>query len=513
MERVCMYLRKSREDIEAEKRGEGETLSRHRQILLKSAQSQALNIISIREEIVSGESLIHRPEMLTLLKELEQGCYDGVLCMDMDRLGRGNMQEQGLILETFKKAGAKIITPRKVYDLENEFDEEYSEFEAFMARKELKIINRRLQQGRLRSVEEGNYLGSVPPYGYQLHQLDKHRTLLIHPEQGAVVRMIFEWYTANTGASKIADKLNQLGYKTATGLCWTGNTVLNMIKNPVYMGKIVWQRKKYSKSHKAGQRKEVQQQPKKQWIIAEGQHEALISSELFDKAQEILRKKYHVPYRTKVVNPLAGLLRCKDCGASMVYRTYAKSEPHLLCYNHCGNKSSKFSYVEERLLASLGRWLAGYQAKPEAAAGDASADLLDTHRRAFKRRQEELLALQQQRNSLHDLLERGIYDPEVFSARAQLLQERMAACSASAEHIAREIALLEEQRSARVETVPAQENLLDSYVLAKDPKKKNLLLKALLYSVDYKKEKNQRNDEFSLILYPKLPNQASADKD
>lgn len=513
MDRVCMYLRKSREDIEAEKRGEGETLSRHRQTLLKTAQSQALNIVSIHEEIVSGESLIHRPEMLILLQELEQGLYDGVLCMDMDRLGRGNMQEQGLILETFKKARAKIITPRKVYDLENEFDEEYSEFEAFMARKELKLINRRLQRGRLRSVEEGNYLGSVPPYGYQIYHRDKRRTLLIHPEQGAVIRMIFEWYTANTGTSKIAGKLNQLGYRTATGLCWSGNTVLNIIKNPVYIGKIAWQKKKYSKSRKTGQSKEVQQQPKNQWILAEGQHEALISEELFDKAQEILEKKYHVPYKTKVTNPLAGLIRCKDCGAAMVYRTYAKSEPHLLCYNHCGNKSSKFSYVEERLLASLRHWLAGYSVRLEVGAMDTPADLLDTHRRAFKRLQEELSELQNQKNSLHDLLERGIYDPEVFAARAQLLQERMAACGVSAKHVAQEIALLEGQETARLETVPALENLLDSYFLAKDPKKKNLLLKSLLYSADYKKEKNQRNDEFSLILYPKLLRKIPADKD
>lgn len=93
--------------------------------------------------------MVHRPEMLELLKEVKDNMCDAVLCIDVDRLGRGNMQEQGLILDTFKKSNTKIITPRKTYDLKDEWDEEYSEFEAFMARKELKLINRRLQRGRI----------------------------------------------------------------------------------------------------------------------------------------------------------------------------------------------------------------------------------------------------------------------------------------------------------------------------------------------------------------------------
>ena len=54
--------------------------------------------------------------MIELLSEVEKGMYDAVLVMDIDRLGRGNMQDQGLILSTFKKSNTKIITPRKVYD-------------------------------------------------------------------------------------------------------------------------------------------------------------------------------------------------------------------------------------------------------------------------------------------------------------------------------------------------------------------------------------------------------------
>src|SRR5690606_38402259 len=79
MDRVAIYLRKSRADLEAEARGEGETLARHKKTLLETAQRLRLNIVKIYQEIVTGDSLIHRPEMLKLLDEVELGLYDAVL--------------------------------------------------------------------------------------------------------------------------------------------------------------------------------------------------------------------------------------------------------------------------------------------------------------------------------------------------------------------------------------------------------------------------------------------------
>ena len=105
---------------------------------MEYAKNNNLNIVKIRKEIVSGDKLFNRPEMMQLLKEVEEKKYDSVLVIDIERLGRGNMQEQGLILETFKESDTKIITPLKIYDLNNEIDEEHTEFETFMSRRELK---------------------------------------------------------------------------------------------------------------------------------------------------------------------------------------------------------------------------------------------------------------------------------------------------------------------------------------------------------------------------------------
>lgn len=68
--------------------------------------------------------------------------------MEVERLGRGNTLDQGIILNAFKYSSTKIITPMKSYDPNDEFDEVYFEFSQFMSRREYKTILRRMQRGR-----------------------------------------------------------------------------------------------------------------------------------------------------------------------------------------------------------------------------------------------------------------------------------------------------------------------------------------------------------------------------
>ena len=148
----CLYVRKSRADAEAEARGEGETLARHTNTLLELAKLRHLDITQIYREIVSGETIAARPVMQQLLSEVEQGMWDGVLVMEVERLARGDTVDQGIVAQTFKFSNTKIITPVKDYDPNNEFDEEYFEFGLFMSRREYKTINRRLQRGQSSSL-------------------------------------------------------------------------------------------------------------------------------------------------------------------------------------------------------------------------------------------------------------------------------------------------------------------------------------------------------------------------
>ena len=160
----AIYLRKSREDIEAEKYGEGETLARHEKILTTLAQKRNLHISKIYREVVSGETISERKEMQKLLRDVENEKWTGVLVVEVERLARGDTADQGRVSKAFKYSHTKIITPVKTYDPDNEFDEEYFEFGLFMSRREYKTINRRLQRGRELSVSEGKFVRKHPSF-------------------------------------------------------------------------------------------------------------------------------------------------------------------------------------------------------------------------------------------------------------------------------------------------------------------------------------------------------------
>nr|WP_224749510.1 recombinase family protein [Polycladospora coralii] len=492
-------MRKSRADIEAEARGEGETLAKHKKALLQLAKTRNDQVVCIRQEIASGEHLIHRPEMLKLLEEVEANLYDAVLVMDLDRLGRGNMREQGLILETFKQSQTYIITPRKVYDLGDEFDEEYSEFEAFMARKELKVITRRLQSGRIRSVEEGNYIGTRPPYGYLIKQDQHGRYLIPHPEQSHVVKMIFDWYThpdptRSWGSTRIAQRLNERGFQTYYKRKWSGNHVLNILKNAVYAGRIQWKVQK--------------NQASKSEINVQGKHEPLISMKQYQDAQARLQNRSHSPVKTKqeVRNPLAGIIKCAYCFSTMVYRPYTKQKPHLICpTTSCPNRSSRFEVVEQKLLLFIHK---RFQTHPITWQDiPLSEEDLMSHtweERGIKQLHRRLAQLNVQKNNLHELLETGIYQLETYRMRKQLLLNEIKEIKQNLKALQKcdqQVAATSKQVDIPLSMVS---NPYDLYIALQSPKHKNNLLKILIKKCTYSKEKQLRGEAFTLMIYPHL---------
>lgn len=310
-----MYLRKSRAEELTDT--VDETLKRHRKTLLEFAQKNDLTVSEIYEEVVSGESLTARPQMLKMLADVEQGKYDAVLCMDIDRLGRGSMSDQGVILETLKNSNTQIITPRKIYDLNNDMDETYSEFESFMARQELKVIKHRMQRGIKRTIEDGGYIAN-PPYGYRRAYIDKRPTLEINETEAKFVRMMFDLYAnQGYGCQKIADIVNSMGAKPHRSEQFVKISVMKILKNPTYTGKIVWNQKtQIRKGKKDDFKTKYACHPRSEWTVVNGMHQAIISEKLFEKTQRAISFHAHPPSNTgQVKNPLAGLLFANTAAA------------------------------------------------------------------------------------------------------------------------------------------------------------------------------------------------------
>mgnify|MGYP004611563481 FL=1 len=301
-----LYLRKSRADLEAEERGEGETLARHEKILIELARRYGFSIGKIYREIVSGESIEARPVVQELLKDVESGRWKGVLVVEVERLARGDTMDQGRVAKSFKFSNTKIITPIKIYDPNDEFDEEYFEFGLFMSRREYKTINRRLQRGRVSSVKEGKYVGSVAPFGYDRVKLvkDKGYTLAKNDE-APVVEKMFQLYAYNEIAiNEVVRQLNLAGYKPRKAKEWTISAVKDILSNPIYIGKIRWNSRKTVKEYRNG--KIVNTRPRNEnYTLCDGLHKPIIDMETWNIVQEKRSKHTPAVIHNKVVqNPL-----------------------------------------------------------------------------------------------------------------------------------------------------------------------------------------------------------------
>lgn len=528
MGNYCMYLRKSRADAEAEARGEGETLARHEKLLLEVAKRSKYNVTKIYKELVSGETIAARPQMQILLQEVEKGVWDGVLVVEVERLARGDTIDQGIVSQAFKYSGTKIITPVKVYDPNNEFDEEYFEFGLFMSRREYKTINRRLQRGRVASAKEGKYVGNKPPYGYKRIPVDGDKGFTLSPieEQANIVRMIYDLYThgecqndgtyVKIGPTLIAKKLNSLKIPAYHGGMWTTNNVRGILINPIYKGKIRWNFRPAVKHMDNGNVTISRAMAKDgEYILTDGLHPAIVSEETFDLAQERFRSNATAPvhYNKPMKNPLAGVVYCALCGHAMTRRPYGKKNrtDTLICNTlGCTNVASDLDLVEKRILKGLEEWLKNY--KLELSMSDAITEQdsqITVHENALKSLGNELQTLQKQMDKTYDLLEQGVYDTETFFSRSKSITNRIQDAKDQMQTIRDKMSAENKRKESINNIIPQVERLLQVYGSLSDARAKNDMLKNVLERAEYRKEHSTRwhgsPDDFDVILYPCMP--------
>lgn len=512
----CLYLRKSRADVEAEARGEGETLARHEKILLGLAKKMKINVAKIYKEVVSGETIAARPAMQELLADVEKEVWKGVLVMEIERLARGDTMDQGLVAQTFKYSETKIITPIKTYDPNDEFDEEYFEFGLFMSRREHKTINRRLQRGRIQSAREGKFIGNVPPYGYVRRKLEKDSGFILekHTEEAKIVALIFGWYTGQEqlGVSLIRNKLNDMKIPTRKGGDWTTSTIRNILSNPVYIGKIRQGSRPQVKKIVDG--KITKERPRSQNpALYDGLHEPIVDEETFDAAQQRLSKNPSLPMPTKYVvkNPLAGLIICGMCGRKLNRRPYQNGYPDtLMCVGPtCPNVSSQLSLVEERLLQVLADWLKSYKIEIKEQQNRDSGLEAELIEESIKKLEKELETLKKQLDNLHDLLEQGIYSVDTFLERSKIINDKISAAEEGKKRLQGELGDVSKKEESQKIIIPKVEKVVDLYWQLPTPREKNMLLKEVLEKVIYIKKVSGRwhakPDDFELHVYPKLP--------
>lgn len=509
-----IYLRKSRKDIEVEKNEGSDTLERHRKQLLELAKKEQHNIVEIFEEVVSGEYIVDRPEIQRMLREVEQGSTQAVIVMDLDRLGRGDMFDMGLIFRAFQNSNTLVITPNEVIDTSNDGAELIFGVKSILSREELKAINKRMQRGRRQSAKEGKSISKHPPFGYLR---DEKLKLYPNPETEWVVKYIFERIAEGAGRIQVARELDKMGVKPpGGGEFFRPATVTSIVRNEVYLGHIIWGQIEYIK--KGGGKYQRKKVPPERWIRHNNAHEPLVTEELFNQANLAHSSRWRPPLVEKktLSNPLAGILCCSICGRTMVMvpRTTkekasgSKRKDHIRCMQtSCKGvqKGATLSIVEEKVISGLEQIISSFEANERNIKRKKRTNTLSQKKKHLKRKEKEMNELSLQKNNLHDFLEKGVYTIEVFMERQKVISSKIKAVEEQINLLKKEILEEEGKEKNKNIFVPKVKKVLEEYRSTDDIEKKNRLLKSVLEKATYLRKRDWRElDHFEIELYPRL---------
>lgn len=473
---AAMYLRKSRAE---DGLSVAEVLARHKATLTEFAAAHGIHIVEEFREVKSGESLVARPEMLRLLEAVEAGLFDAVLCMDLDRLSRGGTRDRGLIWETFKNSETLIVTPGKTYDLNTESDELMTEFYGLFASMELRQIKKRLNRGRERSSKEGYFI-STPPYGYRRVKVDRRPSLEVYEPEAKFVRLAFDWYVSGVGCQSIADKLNTLGARPHRTDAFSRGSVVKILRNPAYAGKVAYNREK----------------PDAERIFADGLHPAIITPELWETCQRQMSERATPPTRDNVVmNPLRGLVRCEKCGR-LLQRVPVRDTLYMCCPTRGCAMSIRLDFLEAAVIDALEVKLSELESEPDS--GKAELSTLEAE---LSELDKALKQAESRKTLLFDLLEDGTYTRADFTARMDKLKEHVAALRKESETV--RIRLDAARNADRHAQADAIRTALDVYQTS-DAAGRNALLRGVVDTIWAYRAKGTKPLAFSVRVVPKF---------
>ena len=206
-----------------------------------------------------------------------------------------------------------------------------------------------------KNFKEGKPYGGSSMLGYKL---EKGRFTVV-PEEAEIVRKIFDLYLAGNGFCKIARILTNEGIKSYTGKAWNKSTLGEIISNVTYTGNLHLQ-KTYRENHMT--KKTMRNKGEKPLYIVEGNHEPIISQEIFDKAQEIRKAKAvgKSGKRNGPAYPFTGLIYCGECGhlfkhkVTKYYESWCCSQYDELGKAYCASKKIRDDVLRKACADALG---------------------------------------------------------------------------------------------------------------------------------------------------------------
>ena len=327
--KVAIYLRLSRDD---ENIGDSGSIINQREFLTKYVKNQAnWALIDIYIDDGYTGTNFNRSSWLRLKRDIELGKVNLVITKDLSRLGRDYIETGYYLEKFFPSHRVRYIAVNDGIDtFSKNNNNDMSPFMSVVNDMYAKDISKKVRTAKKTKAENGEFIGAFAPYGYKKHPNDITK-LVIDEEVVDVVKYIFSEYNNGGGLAYIARRLNEQNIecpsvykqrtckfhcKTLTGL-WGHATVRKILTNRVYIGELI-QRKGEMVSYKV---KKYISLPESEYIVKKNAHEAIISEEEFNLAQDILKTKAHKQHNKQYKEHLlSGLLYCPRCNNKYKYQ-------------------------------------------------------------------------------------------------------------------------------------------------------------------------------------------------
>lgn len=273
-----------------------------------------------------------------MIHDMRAGRIDCIIVKDLSRLGRNYIETGNYVERIFPFFNVRFIAVNDGYDSEKEdvnlmvclsniFNEYYS-----------RDLAKKVRAAYRTNWNNGICVAGNVSYGLTKDKTDKHK-LIPDPEIVPVINEIFELFVDGKEYADIARTLeekniiNPAAYKKlkrggtlseGEGRKWSRSTIRRLLSNRYLVGDSVHNQH----THDTFAEKKQTANPESEWIIIENTHEGVVSRELFNKAQEELKKRAEVPvknpgmYKAADSNLFRGKIRCADCGNTMYIQTH-----------------------------------------------------------------------------------------------------------------------------------------------------------------------------------------------
>lgn len=296
---------------------------------------------------ISGKNITGRPAVQRLLQDAEQKKFDVVFVWKMNRLARKSLDLM-TIVDRLNSKNIAFRSYTESYETETSSGKLQFQMMAAIAEYERNNIAENVKMGMIARAKEGRWNGGIV-LGYDIVEtpsINKKRKdthLVINEKEANLVRLIFSLYTTGNGYRSIANCINKKGYLTKKGKTFSLAAIKTIVTNPVYAGLI---RYNVRRDWQDKRRNNLNPNP----IIEQGQHEPIISMEIWEIAKKVFESRCGKPNRVHDGEfPLTGIMRCPVCNAGMVIgRTTNRTKDgtkKVLEYYVCGAWKNKGTMV------------------------------------------------------------------------------------------------------------------------------------------------------------------------